>query len=1209
MEYEPSADGGRASRRDRIMGKLFKKEKKPTSEESANEISDFLGTSDRLQVTHPPPRPPPFQNPGLPTLAIDTDKASRFTKAAKYATESSQQSLPYRDRDRDRAKSHSPPRPQKHKGKGLTVRFADTFPDVIGEGGDECDTAVAEIGRRRRAKSAPTASAPVIKQAGQYPRPGGTAREAPKDEDDFVPAPIRRTQTGFSMKSDVDRTQSLSSASRSPPDPAAAKSIPAGEPVPARFLDTSVRKDEERRSFIETHQQEQRRAEAMALQEAIRSANNSAHPDWDDHVSSPESAPKSPPQQHRQQYAARSPALGPPSPVASENPPRSPIPPSLAESVSSMLRTQSTRSPLTPPERNPARKSPLPRQPPTQDPALAPSKKSPLPPIVTDQPPDFNNDSAQSQRSPDELGIISGYSNSSPPSAHLSSVHSTSDLSFKATPINQNPASRGFPSPNIERSKSLHVGGAADEAFNEFVSRTKHLYELFRLYAEQQRPLDTARPEDISRAALWWFLKGRTSLEIVIRNRPQDPDDTRHLIARYQAYTDLAKGYWLTEVALPEIAEGKYSPVAGELGEVRQILVTNLRKLAGSMKRNGFLPPDDSFLPQTMDKSIWIEYPALSQDITALLNGRWGSTLAAVQEPTRSMDALDALPIGDTNKYFMYTRVNVDVYLMEQGIESAQTYFPCMLTVVRSPEEPNLNFIVASQNGSVSLRIQADKKSGPTWQNVKWRQDAQSIEVKLPRGFLLAIQCKQQDFNVLWGIFDFSNKTQGYLYPRQDEVVACNIMLRGFHYFDANPQGRVFPKEAVGQCQLGLFEKVLKENSPKGPRTFHRGFRLAIVTGPRMRTLSGVSHLFAPQFPIHFALLRGDQRAPMLQLEFNDSKGRGRMVLSFSDEQEREKVLRLISGSYVHHDEEVVADVPLEGMSISEGLGDGKGGYPAIQKLPWQRARIINDRYSGDEFPQTVLAEKLRIETDSVDKKGTGIVSTITDRVNVAPGELRLRLGTKDILTLQVLRQPQLDMTMSLLETSAPKDTAREFASLQKSIQSNTTVRTYRFPSFNHLHAFQAGITGYTVLFDGIAASLNISRRMMVVPIHKKWEAGTTRIQVVQQDTTVQLLAFFEDWHHGQCMGFVLKGTDVFECFSRSGKSGLKLADAKFPLPRVPADGSSKTDDMAFLCLDMVDFAGEHDDIAILFDDDKERDRLCAVLPAPVKGSRLSRVK
>ncbi|KAI1261758.1 hypothetical protein F5Y18DRAFT_191728 [Xylariaceae sp. FL1019] len=1195
-------DGGRSSRRDRIMGKLFKpkeKEKKTTSEDSANDISDFLGRSDKLTITHPPPRPPAFQSTGPPSLAIDTNQASRFTKAANYT---------YAPQDiAIRTRSQSSPRPPRPRKDGRTVRFADTYPEIIGEGGDECDTATAEIGKRKRSKSAPSAAPiPPTKQGHQYARDVGAFQETKRGDDGFVPGPIRRTQTGFSSISEPERdhAQTEPSIVTPSPEPPQPRVLPAGNAVQSRFLDISSRKDEARRSFIDIQQQEQRQAEGRALAEAMRSATNSANPEWDEHSSPSESFHSQSPQLQHQQLSVQAPG----SPESyREKPSRSPQPPpSLAESVSSMLRTQSTRSPIppTPPKKSPGR-SPMPRQ----DSIKASPRRSPIPPPHAEHPTTIEGDASRSQRqtAPDGLQIVTTdhTMRESPPSAYPNSINSTSDY-FKLTPTNPY-SSRGFVSP-MDRSKSLRevVGAVGDDAFNTFNTNTKHLYELFRLYAEQQKPLESCKPEDLSRAALWWFLKGRTALENVIRNRPKDPEDQRHLMARYQAYTDLTKSYWLTEIALPEIADGKYSPETGELGDAKQTLMHNLRKLAISMKRNGFLPPDEPFLPQTMDKSIFIDYPSLSPDITALLNGIWGSSLAAVQQPTCSMGILDALPIGDTSKYFMYTRVPADVYLMEQGIESAQTYFPCFLSVVRSPDDATLNFVVASQNGSVTLRIQSDQKAGPTWQNVKWRANSQSLEVKLPRGFILAIQLTQADFKILWGIFDFSNKTQGYLYPRQDEAVINTVKLQGFHYFDANPQGRSFPKDAVGACSLALFEKLLKENSPTGPRTFHRGYRIAVVTGPRTRTLSGVSHSYTPQLPVQFAMLRGEQRAPMLQLDFNDGRDRGRMVMSFADENEREKMLRLISGSYIHQDEELVADVPLQGMSISEGIAGFQNGYAATQHLPWQKARIVNDRYSSE---QTVLAERLRVEIDSVDKSGNGIVSTITDRVNVAPGELRMRLGTKDILTLQVLRQPQQDMTVSLLESAVPKETAREFASLQNAIQSKASTRTYRFPSFRDLHAFESGLTGYTVLFDGVASSLNISRRMMVVPIHKKWEAGTTRIQVVEQEKTMQLLAFFEDWSHGQCMGLVLKGTDVYESFSRNGKGGLKLADAKFPLPKVPADGQPKTDDMAFLCLDMPDFAGEHDDITIVFDDNLERDRLCSVLPAPTKGSRLSRIK
>ncbi|KAI1465689.1 uncharacterized protein F4812DRAFT_461383 [Daldinia caldariorum] len=1197
MENDAHNEGPR--RRDRIMGKLFgsssvARDKKLTNEESANEISDFLGHSDRLTVAHPVPQPPPTAARGPPALALDTSKASRFPQT--LGAEESQQW----------ARAYTSSRPKK-AGKGLSVRFADTYPEIIGEGGDECETIVAEIGRRKRSKSAPLpAPIPPTKEGHEYARQVGAFQEVQK-EDEFIPGPIRRTQTGFSTISDF-RSDAPASASISNPEPPKPRTVPAGDASRSRFLGISSQKDENRRSFIEIHQQEQRKAEGMAFAEAMRSASANSHHQWDDQNSSPEPVRDTPPRLKSIPVPTMQEPTPPPERSMSHRE-HSSVSPSLQDSISSVLRTQSTRSPLRP--------SPIPQtQVNTASPA-PPYHESPqasnssLPPLPShDALPNFDMVQTMPQRpvSPDEVRVKTAHTGDSPTSMYSNSAQSTPDVSHKATPITRNP-SRGLPpSPEKTARKLQEVVVSADvDALDLFIVRTKHLYELFRLHAEQKRPLGTSHPEDMCRAALWWFLKGRTALETIIRSRPANPDEPRLLMARYQAYTDLAKGYWLLEQALPEIADGKYSPVDGELGEVRHVLKSNLRKLSGSMKRNGFLPPEEPFLPQTMDKSIWVEYPAVSQDIVALLNGIWGSVVTAVTQPTRSMEALEALPIGDTTKYFNFGRVMTNVYFMEQGIDSRQACFPCMLTVVRSQNDPNLNFVIASQNGSVSLRIQSDKNSGLTWQDVRWRPDPHEIHIKLPRGFMLIVECSQQDYRMLWSMYDFSSKVQSYLYPRKDEVMKHSTVLRGFHYFDANPQGRTFPKESVGQCSIGLFEKILKENSPTGPRTFHRGFRLAVVTGPRIRTLSGVTHLFPPQLPIQFAMLRGEQRAPVLQLEFNDGKDKGRMVLTFNEDQEREKVLKMITGTFVNQDEEVIAEVPLEGMNMAETVSDTKGGLPAIQRLPWQRARIINDKYS--EVPPTVLAEKLRVEIESLGKDGVGVVSTITDRVNVAPGELKLRLGTKDILTLQVLRQAQVDMTVSILETLVPRESHREFQGLQNTIQRGPTVRTYRFPSFRDLHAFQAGLTGYSVLFDGIATSLNISRRRMVVPIHKKWEAGTTRVQVVQQEKTVQLLAFFEDWHHGQCMGFILKGTDIFESFNRNGKAGLKLADAKFPLPKIPHEGGDKTDDMAFLCLDMPDFAGEHDDITIIFEDSFERDRLCSVLPAPVKGSRLSRGK
>jgi hypothetical protein len=81
----------------------------------------------------------------------------------------------------------------------------------------------------------------------------------------------------------------------------------------------------------------------------------------------------------------------------------------------------------------------------------------------------------------------------------------------------------------------------------------------------------------------------------------------------------------------------------------------------------------------------------------------------------------------------------------------------------------------------------------------------------------------------------------------------------------------------------------------------------------------------------------------------------------------------------------------------------------------------------------------------------------------------------------------------------------------------------------------------------------------------------------------VQLAAFFENFSHGECMNFILKMTDAFESFTRNGKFCIRIVDAKFSALK---DGDEADEDISkkFVCLDMPDYPGEHDDITITFD-------------------------
>ncbi|KAL0938970.1 uncharacterized protein CTRU02_205580 [Colletotrichum truncatum] len=1109
MENEPQS--ATSSRRGRLMGKLFAlkdKDRKPTQEEKGSSINDFLnGPSDTLQVSHATP------SSALPQLSkLDTTSATRYPQALSVASHSQQSlTLPIHSaRSPAQSPGLPPPRsPRRNNRKGLNVRFVDSYPEIIGEGGDESEIPAIEVSRNKKQRPPPSPHRrPIVAVHDSPPR----APPAPKDDTDFAPGRLRRTQTGFSSIHE--------SESREPPPPLPREVAP-GHNASAPFLDTPTSaKDENRKSFIEYHQAEMRQAEGRAFAEAARSASQSSHPQGDE----------------RAGYTP----------------------------VTSQIHESPTKSP----DHH--------RNPPDQSPSSVYSTTSSFGQQSTN-----NNFSRQTS---------------------VSSQHNLVP-----------PASMASRQPSFNMHDAVLAVG--DDALNTFVARTRHLSELFRLHAETIKPLSACLPYELARASLWWFLKGRMALEAAVRARPGSPkDQMQNDMERQQAYANLAKGYWLSEEAIPELIEAKRLPLDAGISEIRSSLVSSLKKLAVSMKRNNFLPPEEALLPQTIDKSIWVEYPRLSVDMVALLTADSQAAITGMVKTPSPAEILDSLPPGDTTENFTFGRITTDVFLMEQGMDSQRFYFPCLLSMVRPQKQPNLVFVIASQHGEVNLRIQGNKQVGPTWDDVRWRNETCSLEIKLPRGFMVVAQCSQSDYRMLWSMYDFGAKVQSTLYPRSDEHCTFRSNLRSFQYFDSDPQARAFPKEAIQGCDIALFEKIHKEHSPTGPRAYHRGFRITVVTGPHTRTLSGINHSYSPQQPIPFGFLRSDNGDPALLLKYDNGRQRVTMVISFGDERERSYFHTLLVGTNVQKDETIFADVPLIGFSVSTSLNDSKY-LPGISQIPWTAARVINED-ADEDVPRTVLSDRLRVVVES--KQGY-----LTDRINVSPGELRLRLEVDNAKSLVVMRQPQFDMTAAVSDGSVGKEVPKELAEMLQMLQTSQTIRTYSFPTLKDLHAFQAALTGFTVLFDGLAAAFAISRRRMVVPIHKKWEAGWTRVQVIQQNSIIQLLAFFPDFHHGQCMNFVLKGTDVFESFSRSSKAGIKFVDAKFPLPRMPNGTDGQSDDMGFICIDMPDLPGEHDDISLLFENEAgkflrvewtrvianvrtERDRLCQCLPAPVKGASRS---
>jgi hypothetical protein len=673
------------------------------------------------------------------------------------------------------------------------------------------------------------------------------------------------------------------------------------------------------------------------------------------------------------------------------------------------------------------------------------------------------------------------------------------------------------------------------------------------------------------RAALWWFLHGRLSLEATIRDRPSSPGGLKDSFSvRQQAYADLAKSLWLLEKVIPQYHEfpnnqNTSDPMMMDFLEIRQGIISSLRKLTMSMKRNNFLPPEDAPLSQGLDSSIWIQEEGNRPLLTS-------------QKQDSSMNISFSMPLGDSSQWFHYGRLFAKGTLKGNG--DLQGYRSLVLvTLVRNHKEKALSMIVTSQNGGLKICIQADKTRGPTWGEVEWHVKASTIDVRLPRGFMLQLQCAQHDLKSFLAMYEYQKKLYADFKQQHDERLLFESTLKTFQYFDQDGNSS-FPKEPISQCQLRIFEKVVVEKVSTGTRSMHRGFRICLLTSPTTKVLRGINQEFPPDLPIQFGFLRGESGLPAFLLKIDNEQRKYTVVLTFEDPRERSLLHARLTGASLLSGEAVVVEAEMKSFNI----GNPKAENPeskSLKRLDWQSVRVINEDQEDLQSRGNLFSENLRVVMDFK-------IGSLTDRFNVGPGELKLHLNVNSLNELKLLRQRQQDMTLSLLESQVSKELPKELAELLRTIAQTETTRTYTFPSLKDLHLFQTALTGFSISFDGKASSFNISRRRMMVPIYKKWDAVTTRLQLVQREKVVQLVAFFENFSHGDCMNFTLKSTDVFETSNKSGKFSLRIVDAKFALPKGHGDGEAEID-KGFVCLDMPDYPGEHDDITIVFDNELGR--------------------
>ncbi|KAI9888432.1 MAG: hypothetical protein M1814_006937 [Vezdaea aestivalis] len=630
-------------------------------------------------------------------------------------------------------------------------------------------------------------------------------------------------------------------------------------------------------------------------------------------------------------------------------------------------------------------------------------------------------------------------------------------------------------------SNSIHsvVAAVGDQALEDFSQRVEYYFSIFHVSAEDVKPITETPFLEWMRAATWWFLKGRYELEAAMRTRPSSSGPQ----IPTQSYIDLAKAWWIAQQVTAQHPEPhKYgnAPIA-QLGDVarsygdhdladcidiHQAIVSNLRALTMSMKRNNVLPnyQNDNKLDPSLEVSIWIKYPFFTPEVCSVLSSTASKSLV-LQAPRSDTAIRDTLPIGDTRKDFNYGRFFADVYLSDNSDTSSEFHLPCVLSVLRDRTDWQVKIVLASQSDLVNIRVNASADSGLSWEDVRWRARQFCLLIELQRNITLTVQLSQRDFRTLWNLYDHSNKIEDSLNPEPGEMLVFETTVNSFQLTDSDSTSKLFPKEPVPRCRVRLFEKKVTLSEGTGDRKAHRGFRILVVSSPRAKVMSRVSEVLGGLVCIQYGLLREADGGAALLLKLGIEPKVKTFTMSFQDEMERAHVFSILNASAPEDVEMFYADLPLKSLGIEPKIRSEafvQSGHDMFKDLQWERLRVINrDPENPDhDYGQTVLSPYLRIVSEA--KAGT-----VTDRINVGPGQLMVRLEVSNAPEIRIYRSAQEDLTISVAEQEVPKDRAADISSLLKVISKAEAIHNYSFHNLKDLHAFQAAITGFQVLFDG----------------------------------------------------------------------------------------------------------------------------------------------
>ena len=929
---EQSRDGHKFPGTHRWRAKLFSNDRITRKENHKRldldtAVSDFLGNATSKASAERQLEPS--------TPLTDTTTAREWPPAAGAAWLDTEATLHTGEPSQQSSRAKSPSDSRRKKNKGLRVRFADAAPLIIGEGGDEADlppreiaTLRGELKQERADHQADANKRALLVGDHRHDQPLERSRHvAPGSNEDPKSAPWQRRSTAI-----VTSTQNLRA------------DVPQdyGRAAPNEQFSSVMNSSEDDEAL--TSHSPPAEVVATATKPKMRLEEGQAL-----HVGFPPSSRSSQTTtiqraeinaRHRPSFSTRGYTL-------------------------SDVDTMADHS---------LRPTPLP-QPPSDTRALP--SPSCVPSSVTPGASSHPPSSSSLGSSPDAMQT------DDPP---LDRVPKATPLSIRAV---------------------AHTVGS--DALDDFAGCVQHYNSLFRVTAAAGQPTTSISFAKWIRAATWWFLKGRRELESTIRNRPRSADSSKgdHDSSSHpdisQAFVDLAKTWFILKEVTPEHPEPRRYGNAGmkamaaiirsfgeeklaEAVEMHVALVASMRALTISMRRNNLIPPIQQIDSELtgLDMRIWNAPPQLAPYVLILLSSNLSQPFIE-NETSHDSDQYFSIPIGDTAGRFCYSSMFVDIIITVQGESGEGIRLPCVLSILRERTHWQMEAIVASQDEQVHLVIQSDKSAGPTWSDVKWKARTWQLQIRLTDRIELLVQFKEHDYKSLCGLYDHAQHILRSLEPGGDETLVFETTLKNFLCHDPRHSKR-FPSDAIKRCGLRLFEKTITRFEGPGPRRVQQGYRLTIVTPPKVKNSSSVQTDLGCKKPVLFSYLCAEDGAPALLLklfyeaEFS-AENAFSVVMTFHEAAEREEMHSLLNGTATRSSESTVASPLLRSVefrtrSLAGNSPSGSELLPA--GIQWEQMRIINDNLVEPQHgrDRTVLSQSLRLCLASP-------MGTMTDRINL----------------------------------------------------------------------------------------------------------------------------------------------------------------------------------------------------------------------------------